>query len=91
VTADSVTITLSCTVTGAESDATAFTVYYTTLGPGDQGRTTLAVCSGSVSNGRGTCTITFGTEALDATHVELVGELLPSHRSLGPQTPVPAP
>jgi hypothetical protein len=48
VTADSVTITLSGTVTGAASDETAFTVSYTAMGPAGQGRTTLAVCSGPV-------------------------------------------
>jgi hypothetical protein len=91
VTADSVTITLSCTVTGAPSDDTAFAVSYTAMDPGGQGRTTLAVCSGPVLGGHGTCTVTFGTQALDATSVELLGELLPSHGSLGPETPVPAP
>jgi hypothetical protein len=91
VTADSVTITLSCTVTGAESDETAFTVYYTAMSPGDQVRTTLAVCNGALTNGRGTCTVTFGVQALDVRSVELLGELLPSHGSLGPQTPVPGP
>jgi hypothetical protein len=78
-------------VTGADSDETSFNVAYTAMGPGDQGRTTLAVCSGPVSSGRGTCTVTFGTQAIDATSVEVMGELFPSHRPLGPETPVPAP
>jgi hypothetical protein len=91
ITADSVTITLSCTVTGAESDETSFTVAYAAMGRADQARTTLAVCSGPVSNGRGTCTVTFGAQALDALSVEVMGELLPSHRSLGPETPTLAP
>jgi hypothetical protein len=91
ITADSLTITLTCTVTGAESDETSFTVDYTVMGRGDQARTSLAVCSGPVSNGRGTCMVTFGAQALDALSVEVMGELLPSHRSLGPETPTRAP
>lgn len=91
ITTDSVSVTLSCAVTGAASEETSFTVSYTSTGPKEQMRTTLAVCRGAVHNGSGTCAITFGALSQDVTSIELVGELLPTGRSLGPQTPVPVP
>jgi FlaG/FlaF family flagellin (archaellin) len=91
LTADTVSVTLSCTVTGAAASETSFTVSHTSAGPKGQGQAVNATCSGPLRGGVGTCSVTFIESATGAAPGSVAGELFPSHRPLGPVTPAFAP
>jgi uncharacterized iron-regulated membrane protein len=87
VTADTVSATLACTVTGAALDQTSFTVAYTSAAPRGQG--VAATCGGALHEGTGNCTVTFVEGALASRLGTVAGELLPSHQHLASVTPTP--
>ena len=89
LTADTVTATLTCAVTGAAGDQTAFTIAHSASGLTGQGHLVDATCSGLLHAGTGTCTKTFIPPAHTAGLGSVTGELLPSHSSLGTVTPTP--
>jgi hypothetical protein len=72
---------ISCQVSGASSAETGFTVTFST---------NEAVCHGSLTRGSGSCEVSFSiSEPFSVGTV--AGELLPSHRPLGPVQPALAP
>ena len=88
VTADTVSATLSCKVTGSASDQTSFEATYTTATPGAQGGTEVS-CDGALHNGSGNCDVTFDQSARASRLGTVTAELLPSQRRIGPVTPTP--
>jgi hypothetical protein len=72
----------SCEVTGATSAESGFTVVDSVSG---------AVCRGPVRQGAGSCEVEFITSTTAGEPGTMAGELLPSHRRLGPVSPALAP
>jgi hypothetical protein len=73
---------LSCQVTGATSAETSFTLTYRLNG---------AECRGTMTRRSGSCTVSFLLNGPLESLGTVAGELLPSHRPLGPVAPSPAP
>ena len=81
-TGETFTGSLACQVNGTASDETAFTLTYSENN---------AVCRGSLADGFGTCTVSFPINDSLTSLGTVSGEVLPSHRPLGPVAPVPEP
>src|SRR6185437_13799069 len=88
VTTDTVSVTLSRAVANAVGNDTSFTATYTSIGLKGQGHVADASCHGPLYQGSGACTVTFILSARNSALGSVTGELLPSHRSIGPVTPV---
>jgi hypothetical protein len=71
-----------CQVSGAASDETAFALTYSLNG---------MECRGSLVRGAGTCGVDFLIKNPLSSLGKVAGELLPSHRPLGPVAPLPTP
>jgi hypothetical protein len=89
---DVIRIMLRCTVTGAARDETGFSLKFTLTPQGPKGQTFSTPCSGALQHGAGSCDATY-TTIVNFTFgsSSVAGELLPTHRSLGPLTPALAP
>ncbi|MGO8951228.1 MAG: hypothetical protein ACLQUY_26950 [Ktedonobacterales bacterium] len=73
---------LSCQVTGAANDETAFTLIYSVNN---------SVCQGALARGDGNCSASFLlTSSLNSLGT-VAGQLFPSRLPLGPVAPVPEP
>jgi hypothetical protein len=84
---DVVNTKLTCTVSGAASSDTSFTLHYAIKHNGSS-RPFDATCDGKLQNGTGTCTQTYALVVpFDDGSATVSGELLPSHESVGPLTP----
>ena len=83
---------LTCNVADAASNETSFTLRYTLIADDGTRRPFNATCDGTLHDGAGSCTQTYAVIApLSPSSASVDGELLPSHRALGPVTPTAVP
>lgn len=82
---DVVNAKLTCQVSGAASDDTSFQVHYSVKSGTGTPRSFDATCDGTLQNGAGSCTQTYALVVpFDAGSASVEGQLLPSHKALGP-------
>lgn len=86
---DVVTLKLTCKVSDAPSGDTSFQLHYSLKSGNGSLRHFDAVCEGALVNGTGTCTQTYALVVpFDSGSATVSGQLLPSHKALGPM-PLP--
>jgi hypothetical protein len=90
ITADTISTTISCTVTRAASDQTSFEVTYSSPAVGAKGGVQ-DTCIGTLHQGTGSCSVSFDQNAIADKVGTVTAVLLPSQQSLGPVTPTPIP
>lgn len=85
---DTVTVKLSCAVTGAAATESAFTLHFSVTDAQGVQHTFTPPCYGSLNAGSGTCRATYSLIApLTTSNGSVSGTLQPDQRPLGPVTP----
>ncbi len=86
----SLSSTIECSVTQANATDTLFSLQYHLVTPDGATNRTTVICSGTLQQGRGSCTRTFGVPFGFAPRNSWVaGATMPSGKKLGPVVTVP--